>query len=124
MEPVYETSIRSLPLVSRGKVRDIYAVGGDRLLIVTTDRLSAFDVVMPDPVPGKGAVLSQLSAFWFAKLAGVIPNSTAKSRSCFSAALRREISGLRCGTPVFVVSVVCASFSRVEASRTVDQARQ
>jgi phosphoribosylaminoimidazole-succinocarboxamide synthase len=74
METIYETSIRSLPLLSRGKVRDIYAVGGDRLLIVTTDRLSAFDVVMPDPVPGKGAVLSRLSAFWFAQLAGIIPN--------------------------------------------------
>jgi phosphoribosylaminoimidazole-succinocarboxamide synthase len=74
METIYRTSITSLPLVSRGKVRDIYAVGADRLLIVTTDRLSAFDVVMDDPIPGKGAVLSQLSAFWFGRLAGIIPN--------------------------------------------------
>jgi len=74
METIFETSIRSLPLLSRGKVRDIYAVGGDRLLIVTTDRLSAFDVVLPDPIPGKGEVLSQLSAFWFRRLAGVMPN--------------------------------------------------
>jgi phosphoribosylaminoimidazole-succinocarboxamide synthase len=74
VETIFETTIRSLPLLSRGKVRDIYAVGGDRLLIVTTDRLSAFDVVLPDPIPGKGSVLSQLSAFWFARLAGVVPN--------------------------------------------------
>ena len=61
---VWETKL-SLPLVGRGKVRDIYAVGEDRLLIVTTDRLSAFDVVLPDPIPDKGKVLTQISKFWF-----------------------------------------------------------
>ena len=71
---VFETSIRSLPLVGRGKVRDIYAVGDDRLLVVTTDRLSAFDVVMPTPIPEKGRVLTELSNFWFAKFAGLVPN--------------------------------------------------
>ena len=63
-----------LPLVARGKVRDVYAVGDDRLLIVATDRISAFDVVLPQPIPFKGAVLTQLTAWWLARLAGVTPN--------------------------------------------------
>ena len=71
---LYETSIRSLPLVYRGKVRDSYAVGDDKLLIVTTDRLSAFDVIMKQPIPDKGRVLNALSDFWFARLAQVVPN--------------------------------------------------
>ena len=74
MKPLYETSLRSLPLVGRGKVRDIYAVGGDKLLIVTTDRLSAYDVILPTPVPEKGRVLTELANFWFGKLAGIVPN--------------------------------------------------
>jgi phosphoribosylaminoimidazole-succinocarboxamide synthase len=69
-----QSRLRSLPLVYRGKVRDTYAVGSDRLLIVTTDRLSAFDVVMNEPIPGKGQVLNALSNFWFARLAHVVPN--------------------------------------------------
>jgi phosphoribosylaminoimidazole-succinocarboxamide synthase len=72
--PVYETSIRSLPLLGRGKVRDIYAVGDDKLLIVTTDRLSAYDVILPTPVPEKGRVLTELANFWFRRLASIIPN--------------------------------------------------
>jgi phosphoribosylaminoimidazole-succinocarboxamide synthase len=71
---VFETSIRSLPLVGRGKVRDIYAVGDDKLLIVTTDRLSAYDVILPTPVPEKGRVLNDLASFWFARLAAIVPN--------------------------------------------------
>src|SRR6476469_2413917 len=71
---LYESTIPSLPLLGRGKVRDNYAVGDDKLLIVTTDRLSAFDVVMNEPIPGKGKVLNQLSDFWFEKLAGIVPN--------------------------------------------------
>ena len=71
---LYQTSIRSLPLVYRGKVRDSYAVGDDKLLIVTTDRLSAFDVVMNQPIPDKGRVLSALSDFWFARLGHIVPN--------------------------------------------------
>ena len=71
---MFESSIASLPLVGRGKVRDIYAVGDDKLLIVTTDRLSAFDVVLPTPIPEKGRVLTELANFWFAKLAGIVPN--------------------------------------------------
>jgi phosphoribosylaminoimidazole-succinocarboxamide synthase len=71
---LFESSITSLPLINRGKVRDIYAVGDDKMLIVTTDRLSAFDVILPDPIPGKGEVLTALANFWFAKLAHIIPN--------------------------------------------------
>ena len=71
---VFESTITSLPLLGRGKVRDIYAVGDDKLLIVTTDRLSAFDVILPDPIPGKGAVLTAVANFWFGKLAHVVPN--------------------------------------------------
>lgn len=74
MPALLETSIKSLPLISKGKVRDIYAVDDRRLLMVTTDRLSAFDVVMPTPIPGKGAVLTGITQFWFAKLAGILPN--------------------------------------------------
>jgi phosphoribosylaminoimidazole-succinocarboxamide synthase len=71
---LYESSIRSLPLLGRGKVRDIYAVGEDKLLVVTSDRLSAFDVILPDPIPDKGKVLTQLANFWFARLAHILPN--------------------------------------------------
>jgi phosphoribosylaminoimidazole-succinocarboxamide synthase len=71
---LYESDIKSLPLLGRGKVRDIYAVGDDHLLIVTTDRLSAFDVVLPDPIPDKGRVLNELSNFWFRKLGHIVPN--------------------------------------------------
>jgi phosphoribosylaminoimidazole-succinocarboxamide synthase len=74
MKSVFETSIRSLPLVGRGKVRDIYAVGDDKLLIVTTDRLSAYDVILPTPVPEKGRVLTELANFWFERLASIVPN--------------------------------------------------
>jgi phosphoribosylaminoimidazole-succinocarboxamide synthase len=69
-----QSEIRSLPLVHRGKVRDLYAVGEDKLLVVQTDRISAFDVVLPTPIPGKGRVLTELSLFWFRKLAHVIEN--------------------------------------------------
>lgn len=75
---LYESSLSSLALLSRGKVRDIYEIDEHHLLIVTTDRLSAFDVVLPDPVPGKGRVLTSVSNFWFAKMQGLIPNHLAK----------------------------------------------
>ncbi|HLX22017.1 MAG TPA: phosphoribosylaminoimidazolesuccinocarboxamide synthase [Usitatibacter sp.] len=71
---MYESSIQSLPLVGRGKVRDIYAVGDDKLLIVTTDRLSAYDVILPTPIPEKGRVLTELADFWFHRLASIVPN--------------------------------------------------
>lgn len=71
---LYESSLTSLKLLSRGKVRDIYEIDKKHLLIVTTDRLSAFDVVLPDPVPGKGRVLTQVSNFWFEKMSDIVPN--------------------------------------------------
>ena len=69
-----QSDIKSLPFLHRGKVRDIYAVGEDKLLIVQTDRLSAFDVILPDPIPGKGEVLTALSNFWLDRLRHIIPN--------------------------------------------------
>jgi phosphoribosylaminoimidazole-succinocarboxamide synthase len=74
LETLYESTLTSLPLLARGKVRDVYAVGDDHLLIVTTDRLSAFDVVLPDPIPGKGAVLTAVSGFWFRYTENIIRN--------------------------------------------------
>ena len=71
---IYESAIPDLPLIGRGKVRDIYSVDDDHLLIVTTDRLSAYDVVLPDPVPGKGEVLTKLSLFWFRMMRDIIDN--------------------------------------------------
>ncbi len=76
-QALFESSLTSLPLIQRGKVRDIYAVGDDHLLIVTTDRLSAFDVILPDPIPGKGAVLTAVSGFWFKRLGDIVPNHLA-----------------------------------------------
>ena len=71
---VYESRLHSLPLLARGKVRDNYAVGDDRILMVASDRISAFDVVMGEPIPGKGALLTQMALFWFGKLAHTVPN--------------------------------------------------
>ncbi|MCH7660810.1 MAG: phosphoribosylaminoimidazolesuccinocarboxamide synthase [Euryarchaeota archaeon] len=73
-ETLFESTLESLPLISRGKVRDNYAVDDDHLLIVASDRLSAFDVVLPTPIPGKGAVLTALSYFWFARTGGIVAN--------------------------------------------------
>jgi len=72
--PVFETKLKYLPLITKGKVRDIYHVDDDNFLIVTTDRLSAFDVILPDPIPNKGVVLTQVSNFWFDKLSHIVPN--------------------------------------------------
>ena len=73
-EPVFYSDLQSLDLINRGKVRDIYSVDDEHMLIVASDRLSAFDVVLPDPIPGKGAVLTELSNFWFARTAKLISN--------------------------------------------------
>jgi phosphoribosylaminoimidazole-succinocarboxamide synthase len=73
-DSVYESSLKSLPRIGRGKVRDIYAVDGDKMLILVSDRLSAFDVVLSDPIPDKGRVLTEMANFWFAKLAHIVPN--------------------------------------------------
>jgi len=73
-QPLFESTIQSLPLLGRGKVRDIYAVDADKLLIVTSDRLSAFDVILPDPIPDKGRVLTAMANFWFKRLGHIVPN--------------------------------------------------
>src|SRR3990170_4697371 len=71
---LYESSLKSLPRLGRGKVRDIYGVGEDKMLIVVSDRLSAFDVVLPDPIPYKGRVLNEMASFWFGRLGHIVPN--------------------------------------------------
>ena len=89
------TSITSLPLVARGKVRDNYAVGADRLLMVATDRLSAFDVVMGEGIPGKGVLLTQMALFWFDKLRHIVPNhlSDEDPQSVVTVAEREQVRG-------------------------------
>jgi phosphoribosylaminoimidazole-succinocarboxamide synthase len=71
---LFESNIKSLPRIGKGKVRDIYAVGQDKMLIVASDRLSAFDVVLPDPIPDKGRVLNEMANFWFGRLCHVVAN--------------------------------------------------
>jgi len=78
--PLFETRLRSLKKIHQGKVRDIYDVDADHLLIVTTDRLSAFDVILPDPIPFKGEVLTQISLFWFAKTRHMVANHLSELR--------------------------------------------
>ena len=73
-KPLHETSLKSLKFLHRGKVRDLYEIDADRMLIIQTDRLSAFDVILPNPIPGKGHVLTAMSNFWFGKLGHVVPN--------------------------------------------------
>jgi phosphoribosylaminoimidazole-succinocarboxamide synthase len=73
-EALHTSAIKSLPLLHRGKVRDIYDIDSQHMLIVTTDRLSAFDVIMPTPIPGKGVILNQVTNFWMRKLEHIIPN--------------------------------------------------
>ncbi len=73
-DTLFESRLHSLPLLARGKVRDNYAVGSDRLLMVASDRISAFDVVMGQPIPGKGRLLTRMALFWFERLAHVVPN--------------------------------------------------
>ena len=74
MSALYESKLSGLDLINRGKVRDIYRVDPDHMLIVTSDRLSAFDVVLPQPIPGKGKVLTRVSNFWFARTSNLVPN--------------------------------------------------
>ncbi len=73
-QTVFETNLRNLPLIYRGKVRDLYAIDDQRLLIVATDRMSAFDVIMPTPIPGKGKLLTRISNFWFARFDSIVSN--------------------------------------------------
>jgi phosphoribosylaminoimidazole-succinocarboxamide synthase len=91
---VWETDFPGLKLVSRGKVRDLYEVGND-LLLVATDRLSAFDVVLPTPIPDKGRVLTQLSLFWFDKLGDIVPNHVLSGMDfpALANAYRQQLAG-------------------------------
>ena len=96
MTALHESNLSSLPLLHRGKVRDIYAVDERHLLIVQTDRLSAFDVILPSPIPGKGEVLTTLSNFWFGKLGHIIPNhlsGIAPEEVVKTAAERAQVKG-------------------------------
>jgi phosphoribosylaminoimidazole-succinocarboxamide synthase len=110
--PMLQSDLKSLPFLHRGKVRDIYAVGDDKLLIVQTDRLSAFDVVLPTPIPGKGRVLTELSLFWFEKLKDVVPNHLTgiDPSSVVARDERQQIEGramvVRKLTPLLVEAVV------------------
>lgn len=89
-EGLFESRIESLPLIHRGKVRDLYALGQEHLLIITTDRLSAFDVVLPRAIPGKGKVLSELTAFWMRRFESRIPNHFAASEVDLAKHLRPD----------------------------------
>lgn len=94
-DAILETNLTSLKFLHRGKVRDLYAVGDDKLLVIQTDRLSAFDVILPTPIPGKGRVLTELSNFWFKKLGHVIPNHLTgiAPESVVSEADRAQVAG-------------------------------
>ena len=110
--PLYQSDLKSLPFLHRGKVRDIYAVGEDKLLIVQTDRLSAFDVILPTPIPGKGKVLTELSLFWFDKLGHIVPNHLTgiDPATVVAASEREQIAGramvVRKLEPLLVEAVV------------------
>jgi phosphoribosylaminoimidazole-succinocarboxamide synthase len=109
---LFESSIKSLKFLHRGKVRDIYAVGEDRLLVIQTDRLSAFDVILPTPIPEKGRVLTELSFFWFRKLAHVIPHhlTGVAPESVVAAEERNQVEGramvVRKFKPLLIEAVV------------------
>lgn len=81
MNALHQSNLHSLKLINRGKVRDIYDLDQDHLLIVTTDRISAFDVILPTPIPGKGRILSETAQFWFQRTENILPNHIAKDRS-------------------------------------------
>ena len=109
---LFESDIRSLRFLHRGKVRDLYAVGDDKLLVIQTDRLSAFDVILPTPIPGKGRVLTELSLFWFRLLGHVVPNHLTgiEPESVVAAAERAQVAGramvVRKLKPLLVEAVV------------------
>ena len=109
---LFESTLKSLKFLHRGMVRDIYAVGDDKLLVIQSDRLSAFDVILPDPIPGKGAVLTAMSNFWFARLGHVIPNhlTNIAPESVVAANERDQVAGrsmvVRKFTPLMIEAVV------------------
>ena len=95
MNPVHTSQLTSLPLLARGKVRDNYAVGSDRILMVASDRISAFDVIMGEPITGKGVLLTQMALFWFDKLTGIVPNHLTgdEPESVVTEAERAQVTG-------------------------------
>ena len=95
MNALHTSTITSLPLLARGKVRDNYAVGADRMLMVASDRISAFDVIMNEPITGKGELLTQMALFWFDKLTGIVPNHlTGEAPECVvTEAEKAQVSG-------------------------------
>jgi len=103
--PLFESSIPELDLILRGKVRDMYAVDEEHILIVTTDRISAYDVILPDPVAGKGEVLTQISNFWFAMMEDLVPNHlSGKSLASVigdPVLLARSVADRSCGPRLF-----------------------
>jgi phosphoribosylaminoimidazole-succinocarboxamide synthase len=109
---LFESNLKSLKFLHRGKVRDIYAVGDDKLLVIQSDRLSAFDVILPDAIPGKGEVLTALSNFWFKKLGHVIPNHLTgiAPETVVAADERDQVAGramvVRKFTPLMIEAVV------------------
>jgi phosphoribosylaminoimidazole-succinocarboxamide synthase len=109
---LFESNLRSLEFLHRGKVRDLYAVGSDKLLVIQSDRLSAFDVILPDPIPGKGHVLTALSFFWFRRLAHILPNhlTDVEPASVVAAEEREQVEGramvVRKLTPLKIEAVV------------------
>ena len=109
---LFESNLKSLQFLHRGKVRDIYAVGDDKLLVIQSDRLSAFDVILPDPIPGKGEVLTAMSNYWFAKLGHVIPNHLTgiAPETVVAADERGQVAGramvVRKFTPLMIEAVV------------------
>ena len=121
---VWQTEIEELPLKSRGKVRDLYDAG-DKLLLIATDRLSAFDVVLPTPIPDKGRVLTQLSLFWFDKLRDVIPNHVISATE-FPAEVARSRCRCSKAAPCFAArrsrfpwNAWCADISSDRAGRII-----
>ncbi|MDX1352621.1 MAG: phosphoribosylaminoimidazolesuccinocarboxamide synthase, partial [Thiomicrorhabdus sp.] len=77
MQALYESSLTSLPLIGKGKVRDIYDIDDKHMLIVTTDRISAYDAILPTPIPGKGRILTETAQFWMKKMQDIVPNQLA-----------------------------------------------
>ena len=109
---LFESNLKSLKFLHRGKVRDIYAVGDDKLLVIQSDRLSAFDVILPDPIPGKGEVLTAMSNYWFKRLGHVIPNHLTgiAPDTVVAADERAQVAGramvVRKFTPLMIEAVV------------------
>ena len=109
---LFESTLKSLKFLHRGKVRDIYAVGDDQLLVIQSDRLSAFDVILPDPIPGQGEVLTAMSDYWFKKLGHVVPNHLTgiAPESVVAADERTQVAGramvVRKFTPLMIEAVV------------------